>query len=100
MKCGDNLSCCVVTYLVLTMVERVIYQVCFLVEGTNNRQVSSSNTSSSSQPPTVDGDGLGFSSLDSVLQFYFEQGLAQSTQRTYRAAMKCFIEFCSQYNDI
>ena len=40
---------------------------------------------------------MDLTSLDPSLQFYFEQGLAQSTQRTYRAAMKHFVEFCSQY---
>ena len=100
MKHEGNLSCCVVTYRVSTMVGQMIYQgiICLLsVEGTNSQQVSSSNTSSPPQPPTVNGGGLDFTSLDPALQFYFEQGLAQSTQCTYRAAMKRFVEFCSQY---
>ena len=40
---------------------------------------------------------MDLTSLDLALQFYFEQGLAQSTQRTYRAAMKRCVEVCSQY---
>ena len=40
---------------------------------------------------------MGLASLDQTFQFYFEQGLAPSTQRTYKAAIKRFYAFCVQH---
>ena len=38
------------------------------------------------------------SQLGKSVQFYFEQGLAPSTQRTYKAATKRFYDFCVRYS--
>lgn len=36
--------------------------------------------------------------LDADVQMYFEQGLAPSSRRTYKSALKRFYKFCVQYN--
>ena len=40
---------------------------------------------------------MALSGLAASVQHYFEQGLAPSTQRTYKAAIKRFHDFCTRY---
>ena len=42
--------------------------------------------------------GLYVSRLDVAVQHYFEQGVAQSTLKTYFAAWKKFNQFCTVHN--
>ena len=46
------------------------------------------------QPPSR----LDISALEPSVRSYFQQGLAPSTQKTYKAAMKRFNTFCITYN--
>ena len=41
---------------------------------------------------------LDISALESTVQFYFNRGLAPSTQRTYRSAHNRYLKFCSSFN--
>ncbi len=41
---------------------------------------------------------LDVSTLESSVRRYFEAGLAPSTQKTYKAAIKRFLSFCTCYN--
>jgi hypothetical protein len=42
--------------------------------------------------------GVGISAMAPSAQSYYRQGLAESTQKSYRAAMKCFQGFCEPFN--
>ena len=48
--------------------------------------------------PSGSSGRLDLSMLEPFLQFYFQNGLAPSTQKTYKAAIKHFHSFCVQYN--
>lgn len=41
---------------------------------------------------------LDLSSLDESVQFFCEQGIAQSTTKTYQSALNKFAQFCNLYN--
>ena len=62
------------------------------------RPNSDSNSKRPPPAPLRPTHGLGFASLDRAVQRYFHQGLAQSTRRTYSAAMKQFHLMCTNFN--
>ena len=41
---------------------------------------------------------LALEDLDSLIQFYFEQGLSSSTHCTYTTGINCFTKFCTDHN--
>ena len=41
-------------------------------------------------------DCMDVSQLENLVQFYFSKGLAQSTQRTYKAGQNRFLKFCQE----
>ena len=52
----------------------------------------------SPRTPVQPADGLGLADLDGSVQQYFQLGLAQSSRRTYKAAMDQFHVMCVQHD--
>ena len=68
------------------------------VKGARSKHVTITSADNPTPPPAVHRPRLALSSLDSSVRGYMEQGLAASTQRVYRSAMKRLADFCTCYN--
>ena len=57
--------------------------------------LSSAGATGATHSPTA---RLDLAELDSLVHFYFREGLAASTRKTYEAGRKKFIQFCTEFN--
>ena len=67
------------------------------IQGAIGQEASIASLRSATGPPPGSTCRLDLPELAPALQKYFQAGLAQSTQKTYGAAMKRFYQFCSSY---
>eukprot|EP00731_Ephydatia_muelleri_P012033 Em0006g927a len=58
----------------------------------------SSRSCKADRRPAAQGSRLAVSDLDGTLRFYYVQGLAESTHRTYQSGMRRFYAFCDTYS--
>eukprot|EP00731_Ephydatia_muelleri_P026312 Em0018g412a len=58
----------------------------------------SSRSCKADRRPAAQGPRLAVSDLDGTLRFYYAQGLAESTHRTYQSGMRRFYAFCDTYS--
>ena len=68
------------------------------VKGARSEHIAITSADNTTLAPAVHRPRLALSSLDSSVPGYMEQGLAASTQRVYKSAIKQFAEFCTCYN--
>ena len=68
------------------------------VQGSRGRPAAIPSVSATSGPPAGPASRLDLTDLEPTVQHFFEAGLAPSTQKTYKAAMKRFHSFCITYN--
>ncbi len=70
----------------------------FSLQGTLSVTTPLSGVSAAARPPPQPGSRLDSSDLAPLFQEYVQAGLAQSTHRTYDAAMRHFTQFCLNYS--
>lgn len=58
-------------------------------------QLTYANSPGIGRSPYGQQAGLDLSSLDSVVQYYFQRGLAESTLKTYHSGISRFLRFCN-----
>ena len=69
-----------------------------LYAGSRSRPGPTANPTALDQRLAVQRQGLVIADLEGAVRFYYSQGLAQSTRRTYDAGMRRFYRFCDAYN--
>ena len=68
------------------------------VKGTRSKQITYTGASRAHGPSGSSEARLDISELDCLVHFYFKEGLAPSTRRTYEAGKKKFNQFCRDTN--
>ena len=69
-----------------------------LPKGPTSRRSTHTTTCTVHSPAPGSSHGLDLSTLASVVQWYFQAGLASSFQRAYDSGLKRFNAFCTKYN--